>query len=218
MRDDYQQQAFRKVQGARISRWIRESEAGWLFYGPDGTAWHISSSEAERLEEEGLALVERSLNKGFAGLPGWRRLMIISFAAAFAAIPLLPAHWASLFIVAHLWFIVTIPVIVIVAIGNDVAYEIALRRWRETVALRLKRQKRGGVPHQIAAKHRRYNIFQTIVILGALAYLVRVILMMADVIESELHLLDMAILAVMVLASWPADRVNRTHRRRKWLD
>lgn len=218
MRDEYQQKAFREVQGARISRWIRESEAGWLFYGPDGTAWHISSSEAERLEEEGLALIERSLDGGFSGLPGWRKLIAVSLAAAFAALLLLPARWANPFLVANLWFIVMIPVIVIVAIGNDVAYEIALRRWREAVARRLKRQKRGGVPRQVADKHRRYNIFQTIVILGALAYMIRIALMMMGTIETGIHSIDLAILAVTVLAAWPADRVNRTHRRRKWFD
>lgn len=218
MRDDHQQQAFREGQGARISRWIRESEAGWLFYGPDGTAWHISSSEAARLEEEALAVVERAVDNSFLGLPDWRRLTTISLAAAFGAMLLLPYGWANPFIVANLWFIVMIPLMLIVGVANDVAYEIALRRWREAVARRLGRQRRGGVPEQIADKHRRYNIFQTIVILGALTYLARVGLMMAGVIESEVQLLDLAILAVTVLAAWPADRVNRTHRRRKWFD
>jgi hypothetical protein len=218
MRSEYQQRAFREVQGARISRWIRESEAGWLFYGPDGTAWHITASEAERLEAEGRALIERSLDGGFSVLRGWRGLLAISLAAAFAAMLLLPFGRTNPFLVANLWFIVTIPVIVIVAIANDVAYELALRRWRGAAALRLRRQKRGGVPQQIADKHRRYNIFQIIVILGALAYGIRIVLMMSGVIETGMHPIDLAILAVTVLAAWPADRVNRTHRRRKWFD
>lgn len=218
MRSEYQQRAFREVQGARLSRWIRESEAGWLFYGPDGTAWHITAGEAEQLEQEGRALIERSLDGGFAVLPGWRRLIAVSVAAAFAAMLLLPFGWANPFLVANLWFVVTIPVIAIVAIGKDVAYEIALRRWRKAVALRLKRQKRGGVPQAIADKHRRYNIFQITVILGGLVYAIRIALMMTGTIESGIHPIDLAILAVMGLAAWPADRVNNTHRRRKWFD
>jgi|JI8StandDraft_2_1071088.scaffolds.fasta_scaffold36390_2 hypothetical protein len=42
--------------------------------------------------------------------------------------------------------------------------------------------------------------------------------MMAGVIETGIHAIDLAILAVTVLAAWPGDRVDATHRRRKWFD
>jgi hypothetical protein len=86
------------------------------------------------------------------------------------------------------------------------------------VASRLARDGRGGVPDPIAAKHRRYNLFQMIALTGALAYAGRIVLMMTGVIETGLHAIDIAILTVTVLASWPATRVDATHRRRKWLD
>ena len=79
-------------------------------------------------------------------------------------------------------------------------------------------EKRGGVPAPIADKHRRYNIFLIICVGGACAHLFRVGMMMAGMIDEGFHPLDMAILAVTALASWPAQRVDATHRRRKWFD
>jgi hypothetical protein len=86
------------------------------------------------------------------------------------------------------------------------------------VASRLAREKRDGVPEPIAAKHRRYNLFHMITLAGAMAYAGRIVLMMTGVIETGFHAIDIAILTVTVLASWPATRVDATHRRRKWLD
>ncbi|MCL9999377.1 MAG: hypothetical protein NBV68_08345 [Erythrobacter sp.] len=69
MRNEREKQIFRETQGARISRWVRDSEAGLLFYGPAGSVFHILSSEASRLEAEGNALVERLLGRGFVPPP-----------------------------------------------------------------------------------------------------------------------------------------------------
>jgi hypothetical protein len=44
-RDPYAAQCFRDVQGARVSRWIRDSEIGWIFYGPGGRAYHLLTDE-----------------------------------------------------------------------------------------------------------------------------------------------------------------------------
>lgn len=55
MRREREKQIFRETQGARISRWIRDSEAGWLFHGPRGKAYHILAGEGARLEAEGNA-------------------------------------------------------------------------------------------------------------------------------------------------------------------
>jgi hypothetical protein len=38
------------------------------------------------------------------------------------------------------------------------------------------------------------------------------------VIETAIHPIDLALWAVTILAAWSAERVNRTHRRRKWFD
>jgi hypothetical protein len=216
MRDQHQKQAFRDVQGARIARMIRESEAGWLFYGPGGEAFHIFADEAAALEREGLALVERALDPGFVPQPDWRVMLALVIALVMTGTAALPAALGSL--VPSLLITVAFPAVLIYAAANDVAYEAAVRRWRRATAARLAAQRRGGVPDPIAAKHRRYNVFQMICVTGAIAYLVRVIMMMTGVIPEGFHPLDMAILAVTALASWPAQRVDATHRRRKWFD
>lgn len=216
MRDQHQKQAFRDVQGARIARMIRESEAGWLFYGPGGEAFHIFADEAAALEREGLGLVERALDPGFVPLPDWRVMLALPCGMMWASMVLLPAAFGVL--VPSIVIAVAVPAAGMLAVGNDVAYEAAVRRWRRATAARLAAQQRGGVPDPIAAKHRRYNIFQLICVTGAIAYLVRVIMMMTGIIPEGFYTLDWVILGITFAAAWPAQRVDATHRRRKWLD
>jgi hypothetical protein len=84
MGNEREKQIFRQTQGARISRWIRDSEAGWLFYGPGGTPFHILSDEAARLEAEGNAIVKRLVGPGFVALPPQGAII-----AALIGVPLL---------------------------------------------------------------------------------------------------------------------------------
>lgn len=216
MRNEQEKQIFRDTQGARISRWIRDSEAGWLFYGPGGTAFHILSDEAARLEAEGNAIVERLLGPGFVALPG--RGTII---AALIGVPLLlgwflPENISAVAMPAAV-LVMTVPLIAL-NIANDVAYEIALRRWRRGVATRLEADRRGSVPQPVAEKHRRYNLFLFICIAATFGMLGTTGLMVAGVLGERFFLLQIGFVLLALAVSPAARRVDDTHRRRKWLD
>ena len=124
MRDEREKQIFRETQGARISRWNRDSEAGWLFYGPGGTPFHILSDEAARLEAAGNAIVERLLGPGFVALPGQGTII-----AALTGVPLLlgwflPADFSAIAIPAAL-LVMIVPMLAL-NMANDAAYEVAV--------------------------------------------------------------------------------------------
>jgi hypothetical protein len=216
MRSDQEKQIFRDAQGARISRWIRDSEAGWLFYGPGGTPFHILSDEAARLEAEGNAIVERLLGPGFVALPGQGTII-----AALTGVPLLlgwflPADFSVIAIPAAL-LVMIVPMLAL-NMANDAAYEIALRRWRRRVAARLAEHRRSGVPMAVAQKHRRYNLFLMICIAATLGMLGTTGLMVAGVLGENFFLLQIAFVVLALAVSPAARRVDDTHRRRKWLD
>jgi hypothetical protein len=216
MRNEREKQIFRETQGARISRWIRDSEAGWLFYGPDGTAFHILSDEAHRLEAEANGLVEKLLGPGFVAIPNQRTII-----AALIGVPLLlgwflPASLSAVAMPAAL-LIMIVPMLAL-NVANDVAYEITLRRWRRAVATRLAANQRGGVPEPVAQKHRRYNLFLAICLLAVFAMLVTNGLMVAGVLDERYYLLQIAFLVLAAAVSPAAQRVDATHRRRKWFD
>lgn len=215
MRDEQEKQIFRETQGARISRWIRDSEAGWLFYGPGGTPFHILSDEAARLEAEGNAIVERLLGPGFVALPG--RGTII---AAVIGVPLLlgwflPSHISAIAMPAAVLLMI-VPLLAL-NIANDVAYEVALRRWRRGVAARLAANGRGGVPQPVAERHRRYNLFLFICIAPTFGMLGTTGLMVAGLLGEGFYFLQIAFLILAMAVSPAARRVDDTHRRRKWL-
>jgi hypothetical protein len=92
-------------------------------------------------------------------------------------------------------------------LANDVAYEVALRRWRRRVAVRLAENQRGGVPAPIAEKHRRYNLFLFICIAATFGML-----------GEGFYLLQIAFVILAMAVSPAARRVDDTHRRCKWLD
>lgn len=216
MRSEQEKQIFRETQGARISRWIRDSEAGWLFYGPGGTPFHILSDEAAMLEAEGNAIVERLLGPGFVALPSQGTII-----AAVIGIPLLlgwflPAAISAFAMPAAV--LATIVPLLALNIANDAAYEIALRRWRRSVATRLAASRRGGVPQPVAEKHRRYNIFLFICIAATFGMLGTTGLMVAGVLGEPFYLLQIGFVMLALAVSPAARRVDDTHRRRKWLD
>lgn len=216
MRGEREKQIFRDTQGARISRWVRDSEAGWLFYGPDGTAYHILSDEARRLEAEGNAFVERVLGPGFAPVPGPRMALLAVIGIPFALTFAVPAGWVA--VVVPLALILTIGPMIGLTIANDVLYEVTLRRWRRDVAARLEARGRGGVPEPVATKHRRYNLFLFACLLATLAAFLTLALVMAGTLDNSFYLLHLGFLLLAMAASPAARRVDDTHRRRKWFD
>lgn len=136
---------FRETQRTRISRWIRNSEAGWLFYDQRGTAWHLLSDEAVSLEREAGRIVGRCV----ARQRRWsaRILRAIGFAIAafvggtyfgffrdFEAVVAL----GGLIFAFFLW---TIGSFII-----EFLYHRQIRNWRQRTADALARDLRGGVP------------------------------------------------------------------------
>jgi hypothetical protein len=215
MRNEREKRIFRETQGARISRWIRDSEAGWLFYGPGGTAFHILSDEARQLEAQGNALVERVLGPGFVAVPGQGTIIAVLVGVPLLLGWFLPASISAIAMPAAL-LIMIVPMLGL-NIANDVAYEVALRRWRRAVAARLAADQRGGVPEPVAQKHRRYNLFLAICLLAVMAMVVTTGLMVAGVLDERYYLLQIAFVVLAIAVSPAARRVDDTHRRRKWL-
>jgi hypothetical protein len=216
MRNEREKQIFRETQGARISRWIRDSEAGWLFYGPGGEPFHILSDEAHRFEAEGNALVEKLLGPGFVTVPNQGTLIAVLIGVPLLLGWFLPTHMSAVAMPAAL-LIMIVPMLAL-NIANDAFYEIALRRWRRKIAARLATRDRGGVPQPIAAKHRRYNLFLAICLLAVFAMLVTTGLMVAEVLDERYYLLQIALVVLAIAVSPAARRVDDTHRRRKWFD
>ncbi len=216
MRNKREKQIFREVQGARIARWIRDSEAGWLFYGPDGTAFHILTDEAARLEAEGHALVERLLGPGFVTIPSQRTIITVLIGVPLLLGWFLPSNISAVAMPAAL-LIMIVPMLALNII-NDAAYAIALRRWRRGVAARLAADQRGGVPQPIAQKHRRYNLFMALCLCAVTASCGTLGLIMAGVLNDSYYLLHIALLILAIMLGEPARRVDATHLRRKWLD
>lgn len=216
MRGEREKQIFRETQGARISRWVRDSEAGWLFYGPGGTAYHILSDEARRLEAEGDAFIERVLGPGFVPVPGPGTALLAVIGVPFLLTFAVPADWVA--VVVPLALILVIGPLIGLNIANDVLYELSLRRWRRAVAARLAARGRGGVPERVATKHRRYNLFLFACLLATFAALATLALVMAGVLDDSFYLLHLGFLMLAIAASPAARRVDDTHRRRKWFD
>lgn len=207
--------ALRDREAARLSRWFRESEAGWLFYGGNGAAWHVTGDEARRWEDEARAIL--------AGHLAWMRhlelrivaaAMVMAFVGAFALMDL-PVAARLLSGGAAL-----MPGLYLVrqATGGF-AYHRRLRRWRADLARRLAASGRGGVPAEIEAQHRRYNLFR-IAELGLCAALFGHIAwgLSPDFAHLRLGALDYGLIGAALAAHLAATRVDATHRRRKWLE
>lgn len=215
MSDSHRIDEIRDEELARISRMVRDSEAGWLFYGPDGTAFHLTTDEAERFEKEGQTILAGYLAKR-RGL----RLRVVGGAIATAFV--------------GTYALIDLPLVV--RIGSGIAalaaasyvarqllapalYDRRLRRWRRDVALRLEKSGRGGVPADVEARHRRYNLFH----LAEGTLFAALIARLAwnygpDFAGLQLDRVDIALIAGSILSHVAATRVDATHRRRKWLD
>lgn len=216
MRREREKQIFRETQGARISRWVRDSEAGWLFYGPGGKAYHILADEARKLEAEGNAFIKRVLGPGFVPVPGPGMAITVVIGVPFALAFALPGKLVAE--VAPFVLALTVGPIAVLNILNDVIYETSLRRWRQQVAARLEADRRGSVPEPVAEKHRRHNLFLVTCLAATLAALVTLALVMMRMLEESFYLLHLGFVILAMVASLAARRVDDTHRRRKWLD
>ncbi len=198
---------------ARISRWIRESEHGWLFYDRSGRAHRIDRDEAIELE----SAAQRRLERYIAGL---RHLQMRVFLSALAtglyyaaASAMLPQEYDWLLPFTLVPFIVHF----LFEGSAGLRFWLAQRAWRQEQAQRF--QFRTEVPVEVEAHHRRHNLFRIAsgaFALAAIGHAAWLALTM-----DPAHGISLTTL-MLAAAAWlffiPANRVDATHRRRKWLD
>jgi len=214
----------------KLARVIRNSEAGWLFYSPGGTAYHIFSDEAETLERRGLRRIEKFnwLAAELGHLPKRSFFFAIAVLGGNIAVgvamgkawmepvgDVINTYLFPALILFALFFAFLRPFIVL---SIRATYMMV---WQAEEARRLKREGRGAVPAQVEKKHLRHNLFR-IIFGGALAWLlVRFVTMWfmtpSQVSERGLEL-DIILIGVMFVSSIPAGMIDATHIRRKWLD
>ena len=205
----------RAAEQARISRMVRNSEAGWLFYGSGGQAWHISADEAARLERQARRLLERHLTfmrlslplSGAAGIGMY--LSYICYSTA--ALPLV--RMACLGACAGLGLVIAVLAI------EDLGYDRSMRRWQRQQERHLARSARGGVSEGVSAHHRRHNLFREAAMLCALVLLLRFAGAMLNPPQFAFGAWpDLVLLLGALGLKTLGDRVDATHRRRKWFD
>ncbi|MFM5885019.1 MAG: hypothetical protein ACKOQ3_06805 [Novosphingobium sp.] len=213
--NDLRLAAIRDREAARISRWFRESEAGWLFYGADGTAWHITGDEARTWEDEAKAMLVRHLDwLKHVELRIAAGAVATTFVGAFALIDLplvLRAAAAAAALVPATYFLRQLT--------GSAAYDRRLRQWRAALAERLAGSARGGVPGEVESHHRRYNLFHLVEGLCCAALLGHLLWRHGlDLGQFRLGAIDIGLIGASLAAHVAATRVDATHRRRKWLD
>lgn len=206
---------------ARLSRCVRNSEAGWLFYSPGGNAYHLLADEAEAIERRGNRLIDRCnrFAHEFYKLP--KRLIVLAIIVfAFTVFSSALHADAGGFVIAAIimlaGFVYLMNPIIVMCMRNTVFWS-----WQANEARRLRKGSRGGVPSQVELHHRRYNLFR---ILFNLAFTVLVFQVLHACVATQEQLRESSLwpiglsICVMALTFIPARKVDHTHRRRKWLD
>ena len=195
----------RDMNRAEISRWFRESEAGWLFYDAQGVAHHLLADEASRFEAEAHRLNDRYLNTF-----SWRGTMLM--------LPMLGAGVATALGARgqFLWWIIGAAFLlaVVPAALAEVAFARTMRRFRARIARQV--AGRGSVPQPVADQHRRFNLFRMLSLASATIFMWRLAIHSAD--GWRVESIDAALVVLAFAGKAGADRVDATHRRRKWLD
>ena len=203
---------------AAISRWFRQSEAGWLFYDHRGRAWHLLTEEAERLEAQALRWRARWLRRHLSKderADRFKILVILVTCLALGGISDLAGLGGMAILAACMM------VVVAQGLAQRAEYHLQHFLWRKRIARGLRRKGRGGVPWAIAAKHHRHNLFQSITrvcvgvwaSVGVIGWLFDPDLGIGTIVGLGVVLpVATAVLAV------AGERVDATHLRRKWLD
>lgn len=215
---------------ARLARVIRNSEEGWLFYSPDGTAYHLLSDEAELLERRGLRKLKKCswLTAELSKLPGRSfKLALavlainISFAVAFGRAYIEPiGDFMSYFVFPSLvlfalFFGLFRPLVALVIRST------IMLAWQAEIAARLRREGRGAVPSLIEKKHLGYNLFRIAftMALGILTVRFASIWFMTPSQVAEVNFgIDIVLVGMLLVTFVPARMIDITHIRRKWLD
>ncbi|WP_284126370.1 hypothetical protein [Parerythrobacter aestuarii] len=211
----------------RLARCIRESEAGWLFYSPTGTAYHIFAEEAERLARQGEAAIERSTRNAILSRKLYRAMIPLAFAilltdafylrleGEFAGLETGPFIFTCM-VIGSIVLAMFHPLLAMIYRGTGFIL------WQAKIAHNLRRQRRGGVSSAIEARHMRFNLFR-ILSMAALVPLVFRLAYYFFVVpvghyREYFGWADLALAGVFFWAAIPAFLIDHTHRRRKWLD
>jgi hypothetical protein len=210
---------FLTAERAKISRSIRETEAGWIFYDERGSAWHITCGEAARLEQEANVMARRQ---------AMRMERRLNWSVGLMCVGLIPYLFAIVFLLPD-WLGWTVPYLVIIYIFALIAVVIMfavdyrLRRlvWQHRLGRKFRVLGRGGVPREVAIRHRHYNLFR-IVCFGSVTLLLLRFAWIAFVTKPEgpggMSLFDFALVMTATLTSFPAMKIDDVHIRRKWFD
>ncbi|WP_447755971.1 hypothetical protein [Sphingopyxis fribergensis] len=200
---------WREAQQARISLWIRETVKGWIYFDSEGHARLLTTDEARKLEREANRLLDRHSERQFtAGA-------IVAILCTLGLISVGAAAYLSgpnAFAAAGLAFI-----FFGAARYEGKRYERDLRSWRRAASERFKH--RPIVEATFASHHRRHNLFRYAAM--ATAFICMAVLPWLIASASGSPIIYLFILAGCILTiplnAW-AQRVDTTHRRRKWFD
>lgn len=212
---------------ARLSRIIRNSEAGWLFYSPGGTAYHLLSDEAEMLERRGLRRLDKcewlSRELGVLATKG-AALSLVVFVANIVLVGRAYGSEVADFVATIIFPSLLLGSVIFAVFRPAIAR--ALRatimiHWQATEASRLRKSGRGAVPDKVEKKHLRYNLFRIAFGAASATLIVRLFLigfLTPTQIAERGFAVELVCIAVIVLTAIPAKMIDVTHIRRKWFD
>jgi len=206
-------QTFQDAERARIARIVRNSEAGWLLYPGIGAPAAISERQAERIEHDLLRQLDRFIAAGrsmerrifLAGIAcgGWL-LCVQAIAPRYAGLAL---GLMTPFLLAYVLWEGTL----------DLRFRLSRRRWLRAQVASL--SPGTAIPPEIARRHRRYNLFQLISYALTLSGVGRVLWRYFAGVDLTVAVDVPAVVLVTAgcLFYLPAQKVDATHRRRRWL-
>ena len=200
---------WRKAQQARISLWIRETVKGWIYFDDKGDARLLTTDEARKLEHEANRLLDHHSEREFTAGAIVALLCILGLisvgAAGYLSGPkaLAAAGLAFIFFGAARY--------------EGKRYERDLRSWRSAASERFKH--RPIVEANFASHHRRQNLFRYAAMAMSFICMAPLPWLIASASGSPfIYLLIIAgCILTIPLNSW-AQRVDTTHRKRKWFD
>jgi hypothetical protein len=206
-------QTLEDAERARIARIVRNSEAGWLLYPGTGAPAAISERQAERIEHDLLRQLDRFI---IAGKRMERRVFLVAMACGgwLICVQAIAPRYSGLalglmtpFLLAYTLWEGTL----------DLRFRLGRRRWLRAQVDRLSRG--DAIPPEIARHHRRYNLFQLISYALTLAGVGRVLWRYFAGVDLTVAV-DVPAVALVTagcLFYLPAQKVDATHRRQRWL-
>lgn len=159
---------------AKLSRIIRNSEAGWLFYSPGGTAYYILKEEAEKLERRALRRLKKCswVSAELGKLAGKSfKLALAALAISIGLVMAMGSAWLDPF--GDLFAAYVFPSLILFAlffgflrpIVSLVIRASVMLLWQAEEARRLRAEGRGAVP--LAIEKSTYATISSVSFFGA---------------------------------------------------